>query len=354
MYTLHRNRSGKMKLGAAGIVAIVAVAALVFFNWSQIQAMLAQQGINLPSLAGVQLNLLNYEGPPSGPVAATKKIAFNVIDDFAGSLLATEYIDVCDENGVVLETVTTSSGEGTTADAYRTGQVLHLRYRDAAIASATSAFWVEFTVPGFQNEGDVEANTNFDITLRSREYTAETQELYYANTNMNQGTECNKTSGGTPGTQSFILTSRIIEGTDNKGLNPSGYDVINKMAWKTVVYLKVEKGTDDVMSFNIYGWDGGLVSGNDKWYWKVIDEDLLSKWKVGNDYELRGELDLSISVDMGSGSDPFPTGDGRLELWLVTRTDPAYFQSHGLNENNFGPHSKNIISGTVDYWTIES
>jgi hypothetical protein len=266
-----------------------------------------------------------------GLVAVTKPVDFYLVDKYGGGGVASATLTIYNEDLVQLESLTTGSdGTISTSAAYRSGTVLWVK------ASKSNAMrWYKVVVPKM-SPADAQALTvNGPITLEFFSYNAPSLAVRdSAGNTYTDGGSLNKTSGGTPGTSSVVLTVSWFQGTDNKGYMES-FDPVNQVDWKAILVVKVS-GTN-YENVVVTGFPNSVEKGTAIYYWTEIDPSTLTKWKVGSEYKLPGTGSFTFSLDLTGYS-----GDAAdLDIYIYYYADGDYFVQKG----SWGPDSLSVISG---------
>ena len=264
----------------------------------------------------------------SNLVDVNKPLKFAVIDQFAGSAVASATVKVYE--GTTLKESLTTGSDGTVTSAlnYPSGTVLNI-----LVTKSNSKCYYQITVPKMSPD-DAQALTYNPIELKF--FTLASVSLAVRDSSGNSyssGGNLNITTLGT----SITLTISWYVSSDNTGYK-SSYDPINDLNWYPVLYAKTT-GTN-YETLDITGFDGAYSIGTNNWYYHVLDDTEITKYKVGNTYVYSGTGSLTISLDATGYS-----GDlADLILYLVVYTDPVYHQNHA----SFGPDYVQLATFTLN------
>ena len=261
-------------------------------------------------------------------VIVNKPLKIAVIDQFAGSAVASASVKIY-EGQTLKESLTTGSdGTVTTALNYRSGQVLNI-----LVTSSNSKEWFTVEVPRMNPE-DAESMSYNPIELRF--FTLASISLAVRDSAGNvysDGGSLNKTTLG----NTVTLTISWYVANDNTGF-VSSEDPINNLKWLGVLYAKCYGTNYETIS--ITGFDGAYAIGTTNWFYHVIPDTDLTKYKVGNTYVYSGTGSITINLDLTGYS-----GDAAdLVLYLVVYTDPTYHQSKA----SFGPDAVTLATFTLN------
>jgi len=286
---------------------------------------------------------INLPGPSPAPttgeqqitpeqVSVNKQLQIAVIDTWAGGA-SSGTIYVYDSDGKTqLEYGSLSSGKYTTSLTYQSGRTLWLK-----IVNGNSKLWKQITVP-YMSPADAESLTYNPVEIKFFTICTLTDTFQDSFGNSySDGGSWNKTSGGNPGASIVSATYSWYVSNDNTGYL-SSYDPINDINWKAVLYVKVfGTGYENVI---LKGFDGAIEKGTAMWYWKVLDDTELTKYKVGNSYVYDGAGSLTFTVDLTGYS-----GDSAdMQIYLYVYSDPEYFQTYG----SFGPDAVQLAEQTIN------
>lgn len=280
--------------------------------------------------ASLKINVEDWlkGGAGANTVPVDKKLKLALTDIYAGSALGSKTIYVY--MGTTLKESLTTDSDGTKATAftYLSGTEVSVKYVDS-----NTKQWFHFTVPEM-NEKDAESATYNNIALEAFTVCTGTDALRVGATSLtdNSGTYNFTASGVTPQfTYDFFVTS------DNTGFI-SSQDPIYSMTWQCVFYMKLS-GTN-YETVLIYDFDDTWTLGTTNWAGKVIPDDDITKYKVGNTYVHTGEMHTTFSLD-GTGY----TGNGTtLQVYLKIYSSINYHKTHG---GNFGPDVVELAEHTI-------
>lgn len=308
-----------MKIKAETVFAVLAVVAVALYaGW-----------LTIPGFNFTGGNIGGGGTGVPGQEIVNKPIKFTLQDKYGGSVIDS------DASGLVVygtdltqkESLNTdANGQVTTSDSYASGTVLNVMTNHDSMRQ-----WFVVTVPKM-SAADADSLTTTSITLASYVYTAPTMAVRTAAnvTGILDGGEYNQTIDGTSPT--FTVT--WFQPTDGRGYI-SSFDPIYGVQNMAVLVAKVSNTNYETISLS--GWDGMKSSGAANYYYHVISDASLSKWKIGDAYKYPGSGSFSFSASL-SGY----TGDlGDLDLYIYEVADPAWFITHGT----WGPNSLSVIAG---------
>lgn len=291
-------------------------------------------GINIPKfdLSG----LGNWFGNgdvdvDEGKVSVDKRLTLVLMNQYAGSIIASKTVDIYDSDGFTpIETVTIGAGgTGDSALPYESGRVLYFRYEDS-----NDKMWWKETVPK-QNEKDAEALTRNTMQLDAfaiGTYTSDS--LVHGATSIDDAGEYNFTTSGT--TMSFTY-SLANTGSDNTGLI-SSYDPVYDMKWSPVVYVTFS-GTN-YETVLVYGFDYDYTLGTTHYVASETDPYALTIHKKANTFLSKGTWEISFTLD-GTGY----TGSATtMQFYVYMYSDPNYAMNHG---GSYGPEKVELAEHTV-------
>jgi len=259
--------------------------------------------------------------PPTGGQTTTpnevdvnKNLKFAVIDKWAGSAVASATVYLYDMDKKLLETLTTASdGTATTSLTYKSGTPLY-----AYIVKSNSKLWVKFTVPKM-TPADAESLTYNPIRLDFFTLCSGSDSLMDNNGNSWSDGSTYYTSNGT--TPQFSYSFYVSN--DNTGFIES-YDPLKDTDWKAVLWMELSgTGYTKVL---VTGFDGGFEKGTTMYYYKVINPESITKYKVGNTYILQGALTVSFNLDLTG----LTSGDSvTMQIYLYVYDSPDYMSKYG-------------------------
>ena len=307
-------------------VALIVLAFL--FAWYQGWISISIPNIQLP---GQQIT--TTQPTTDNLVKVTKQLKFVIIDKWAGGAASPSGAYLYDNNLLQLESTTSfSSGTWTTSNSYVSGTLLWLKLT----ASDNSLQWYRIEVPKMTKE-DAESLTTNPIRVDFHDLPALTDALRdnYGNSYADGGT-WNITSGATPGQRTGSLTYSWYVGSDGDGYI-SSYDPIYKINLRPVVWAVVS-GTN-YEKVILTGFDGMIAKGTSNYYYKVIQDTDLVKYKVGNSYVYPGSGSITFSIDLSGYS-----GDSAsIQLYIEGYSDSAYFNTYG----SYGPNAVELAEQTL-------
>jgi len=290
--------------------------------------------------------------PPSGPgpspqpqpseptdgVSVTKQLKISFIDKYAGSAPSGTGGYIYDETGKTqLEggTSVISSGIWTTTLSYSSGTVLWLKY--VYDTTNDDIFWTKITVPKM-SKADAEALTTNPITVYVFNLPTLTDALRDSSGNSySDNGNWNKTSGASPGANVVTATYSWYVGSDNDGYI-SSHDPIYDIDLKPVLYVTVS-GTN-YENVLLSGFDGAFEKGTTMYYYHILDDTEITKYKVGNEYVYSGAGSFTWTVDVTGYS-----GDAAdMQIYLYVYSDPEYLKAYG----SYGPYAVQLAEQTIN------
>jgi len=272
--------------------------------------------------------------PQPGEVSVTKQLKISVIDMYAGSTVSSGTLIIYDSDGKTqLESLNLGSANpATTSLSYKSGKTIWLYYY-----SGNSKIKKQITVP-YMSAADAESLTTNPVEFKVFSICTLTDTLQDGFGNSySDGANWNKTSGGNPGASVVSATYSWYVSSDNTGY-VSSHDPIYGVDWKPVLYVKVF-GTN-YANVILTGFDGAFEKGTAMYYYKVLDDTELTKYKVGNEYVYDGAGSFTFTVDLSGYS-----GDAAdLQIYLYVYSDPEYFKTYG----SFGPDAVELAEQTLN------
>ena len=276
--------------------------------------------------------------PNLGTVSVNKQVKLVFVDKYAGSAppgTTSNGVTIYDSDGVTqLEQGTISSGTVTTANSYPSGYKLYVRY--FYDSSPDEYQWWEVTVPKMTS-ADAESLTTNPVRLWAHDLPVLTDALRdgAGNTYADAG-NWNVTTGATPGTTSGTLSYSWFVASDNDGYI-SSYDPVYKINLKAVVYCAVTGTNYETVILN--GFDGAFEKGTTMYYYKVLSDTDLTKYKVGQNYVYPGTGTVTFSIDLTGYSGDSAT----LQLYVYAYSDPNYFKTY----TSYGPYAAQLAESTL-------
>lgn len=264
-------------------------------------------------------------------VSVNKQLQIAVIDVWAGGA-SSGTVYIYDSDGKTqLEYGSLTSGKYTTSLTYESGRTLWLK-----IVNSDSKLWKQITVP-YMNPADAESLTYNPVEIKFFTLCSLTDSLQDSFGNSYaDGATWSTNSSKNPGADIVSATYSWYVSNDNTGFI-SSYDPINDIDWKAVLYVQVSgTGYENVI---LKGFDGAIEKGTAMWYWKVLDDTELTKYKVGNNYVYDGAGSLTYTVDLTG----YTGSSATMQIYLYAYTDPDYFQTYG----SFGPDAVQLAEHTI-------
>ena len=263
--------------------------------------------------------------PEQGGVVVNKPLKIAVIDEFAGSPVASASVKIYEGTQLKESLTTDASGIATSTLNYRSDTQL-----DIFVSSGNSKAWYKVTVPRM-SEADAQAATVNPIELRF--FTLASISIQVRDSFGNSYTSGGNLNKTTLGANIVSLTVSWFVANDNTGFKNS-FDPINNMDWNAVLFTQVT-GTN-YEKVIVTGADGSYAVGLNNWYYNMIQDTELTKWKIGNQYKYPGTSSRVLTVDLTGYS-----GDAAdIVFQIVVYTSPDYHRQYG----SFGPDA--VILGT--------
>lgn len=279
---------------------------------------------------------------PADGVIVTKQLKVTIQDELAGGAVdgTTNSLVIYDSTGkVALETCTLSSGAATSANTYRSGTRLWLKYYYDTTIDSYKYWNVEVPTMG---PADAESLTTNAITLKTREAGAYTDSLISSTgLTITDGVGLN-TTGSTNDT--MTLTYSFYTTTDNTGY-PSFRDPTYGVDMKNVLWATLSGTGYETVSLT--GFDGAFEKGSSMYYYKIVSDDSVSKWKSGNDYVYPGTGAVSFGFN-AAGFSNSTTSYPTLQLYLKIYSSPEYMQQYG----DYGPYDFTAAEQTMLIYDI--
>ena len=299
-------------------------------------------GIDLNSQQVSALGDVSYPDASDDPaaVSVTKTVDFLLLDKYGGSGISSATLTIYNMDRVQVDSLTTASdGTIATAAAWGSGTQFYVKADDGA----SSLMFFNVEVPKMAPADAESLSVNGPVQLVMFDYTAPTISVRDSAGNSYADTgDLNKTSGATPGTSSVVVTVTWFQGTDNDGYM-SSYDPINNINWDAIFQMKVTGTNYELVT--VTGFDMSVEKGSAIYYGKVLEDTSLTKWKVGNKYELPGTGSFTFSLDLSGYS-----GDAAdLEIDIYYYADWNNFVQNGnlgsdkLRVIASAPHTINLI-----------
>lgn len=330
MRKLKANKKGISVMIAVIIVALLIASMLMTALWLGVIKIGDQGKDTLTTLIGDE-NDNGGQVIDNGLVMVNRPVKITVRNAFTHALATSLGVVVYDESGSTqLESGTTDSSAGTlTLSSYPSGTELVIE-----LSNTNAPRRQRITVP-YMTPADVDALTTNDVELET--FTIPGADVTCSalpastGTSLSDGGDWNKTVSGNTDTITFNWNLP----TDNEGFI-SSYDEVDDLAWNAVLYVKLYGTNYELASLS--GFDGQYTKGTAVWYYHVLDDTEVTKYKVGNTYVYNGAGSFTFTVD-ATGY----TGDAAdLEIYIYVDTDPAYHDAKG----SFGPDSYAILTSS--------
>ena len=306
-----------MKVKFETVAAVIAVVfVMAYIGWVTIP------GLNIGPTAGSIT-------PVDVKQIVNKPLKFTVMDQFGGAPIDSDAagLIIYDSSLVSIESLNTdANGQVTTSGSYASGTALY-----ALFTHDSSRQWFPVSVPKM-SAADANSLTTTSILLKTYVYTAPTMSVRTAAnaTGIADGGEYNQTIGGA----SPVFTVTWFQPTDSMGYI-SSFDPIYSIQNQAVLVMKLSNTNYETIG--ISGFDGQKASGAANYFYKVLDDQSLTKWKVGDTYKYSGTGSYSFACSL-SGY----TGDAAdMDFYIYYNADPAWFITHG----NWGPNALSVIAG---------
>jgi len=274
--------------------------------------------------------------PPAGLLIVSKTLKFVFLDKFAGAAPSGTGGYLYDSAGATqLEGASNaiSSGAWTTSNSYASDTALLLKY--VYDTSNDDVYFYPFTVPRMSSQDAQSLSTN-TITVKVFALPTLTDALYDSggNTHADAGV-WNKTTGAAPGVSTATATYSWYVSADNKGYMTS-YDPQYKVQLKPVIWVTMSgTGYENCI---LLGFDGAYQKGTTMYYYHVLTDVELTKYKVGNDYLYAGSGSFSWTVNLAGYSGTAVT----MQIYLYVYSDPVYHQQFG----SYGPYAVQLAEQT--------
>lgn len=269
------------------------------------------------------------EFPSEGDVTVNRPIDFAVMDRYAGGSVSSGTLKVYNGDGVELDSLDISSTT-TTGDSFKSGTELYVR-----LVNGNAKRWWNFRVPKM-SQADVDSQTNNPVKLwffSIASYTCKVTDQ--AGNQMSDTGNYNKTATASQAT----FTVNYWVSSDNTGVMDSECkDPLNDIHWYCVLYLKVYNTNYEYV--DVTGFDHSWARGDANWYSVRLTDEDLTKWKVGNEYKLKGAASFSFTADLTS----YSGDDADIVFYLKFYSDPDYMIAHG----NAGPDSYAADTTTIN------
>jgi hypothetical protein len=262
--------------------------------------------------------------------SVNKPIRINVFDKYGGGPLAGQTVSVYDSSLTQVDTLTTdSSGNDDTNAAHPTGEVLYFKIVGGDATHEIK--WVRVTVPG-QSPAEAQSLTVNPITLDMYDYTAPLMSVRFQNgTTAATGGVYNHTKTG----DNAVFTVSWSQPTEGNGYMASADPVYGIQDGALLVMKLTGTGYDVV---GVQGMSGGIERASARYFYAPIDDQTLSKWKVGNTYKYPGtgsqNIDLTFTGVTGDALD--------VDFYIYYFADWNYFVQQG----NFGPNAVSVVASS--------
>ena len=256
----------------------------------------------------------------------TKQLEFTLTDQYSGSALASKTLYLYSGGGtpVLLETLTATDASGIThsAKAYPSGTALSVEY-----ISGNTKEWYSVTVPT-PSSADANSNEYNIISLNSFTYPASfSYSLAVSSQNATENYTCSTMNNNRAPIFVYQVTNT---GADNTGIADSNSpDPIYGDQWGTWLVVSITgAGYETIIPS---GFDQIFSIGQTTYGVIHLNNQMLTKWKVGNTYELgySGGQTLSFSLDLTG----YSVNTATMTVAAYAYCDPSYALTHG---GNFG------------------
>jgi len=305
------GRTNKTTIAAAVILTIVAVAA--------VPVILTFYGLPSPyHISVTEADRDKASQPVTDATAVTKKCPFYIKDALANTALNATTIQLLDQNGNLIESITTAeTGLATTGTEYTSGT----QFTVAVSLSGYVTQYFPYTVPMMSKSDAATATNHYTKTFGLTQlgsYTIKVTDS--AGTSYTSGTTTyNWTAKGV--TQD-TFTIAVYETAANRGW-ASSYDPINQQQQNVVAQMYFNgTGYNSLIS----GYGSMYTSGAVKNWFKVLPDSTLCRQVTGSGLVQKdGVTVFTITVNKGS----FSSGCERLTIDLRDYFDTARFGNLG-------------------------
>lgn len=321
-----------IKLSRNAVIVLFCTAILLGAWWT---GFLAPLGIQGPASGGSgYIPGITSPTQGGGYVSVTKPIQFSVMDSLAGSKVVSASVYLYDTNGKLLESLTTDGTTGLVSSSvpYASGTVLNVKVAKTNYVTV----WETITVP-YMNEADAQAlTTNYyqleTYTLGTYSFTA----VNSAGSAISSADTINITNyASTP----YQITFSVRNSVDNTGYI-SSHDEVNNIDLNAAVLTSSSTSYMTIQNAGTYA-PRGTVSN---WI-QVMDDDGLTKEKVGNTYVKQGVQSFTLTFYKGTLTS---AANQTVTLDLYKYFDAGYFAAQGIG----GPDASTAASQfTLTFYT---
>jgi hypothetical protein len=320
---LHSTKAKGTSTGTILIIVIIAVAGIYGYDHGWFG------NLNLPF--GVQSGGNNQQTSN-----IDKKLEFSLTDQFSGTAQTGKELLLYSGGAapVLLETLTPTGAGGIidTAKKYATGTPLYVKYVDGDTKQ-----WWSITVPTM-SPADAQASTVNPIDLNTFTIGSYTDTLTVSAVDASANYTVSTMSGNTAPIFVYQITNG---GSDNTGVRESAMDPVYGDAWQTYLVVSITgAGYETVLPS---GFDQTFQIGQTTYGVIHLSADALTKWKVGNTYEMgyTGGQTCTFSLDLTG----YTVKTAVMTVTAYAYCDPSYAISHG---GNFGNAKVVLSSDTCD------
>ena len=247
-------------------------------------------------------------------VDVNKQLQFTFTNKYSGAASASKTFYVYEGSTLLESLTTTSDGLKNTAKQYESGTVLNIKYVDG-----NAKLWYQVTVPKM-NAADAQSATYNNIDLDT--FSVGTWSDAISSLGIAYATNYAYDNGTTPTFQYEVTNT----GADNTGMMDSAIvDPVYGQAYQT--WLVVTISGTDYEKITMNGFDQVLTLGQTQYGIMQVNPAGLTKYKVGNNYQLgmEGDLVLHFGIDMTG----YTTKAATMTIYLYAYADGPYGLSHG-------------------------
>jgi hypothetical protein len=269
----------------------------------------------------------NPSQAPTGDQSVNKPLKLVMTNIYGGGALTgtSSVVQVYLADGVTKtgSALSLSSSSCTTTLSYPSGTHLVVGY---AYSTTDFMFW-NVVVPTM-SQADATSLTVNTISLQGFNSPAITESATHSNGTAITTTQVMNVTTSPTGS----ITNSWYVSAANTGFLTSHdaiYNTDNKAVFWTVV-----SGTG-YTSITLSGFDGKITRGTTDYYYKVIDPQTISSYKVGNNYVLPG----TGSFTFGYTAIGYTGSAATIQNYIELYSDPAYLQSYGT----YGPYSSSPV-----------
>jgi len=227
----------------------------------------------------------------AGLIDVTKPLKFAVMDEYAGSAVASASVQVYRGTSPVESLTTGSDGTVTSALTYKSGEQLNVY-----ITKGSSKFWAALTVPKM-SPADAQSLSYNPVTVKT--FTVGTYTITVVRStgaSLSSGGSFNFTSAGV--TQESFTVS-VFNTADNTGYLTSTNPVENR---KLGAFLEVAITGTNYDKFLVSGLSGYRTTGSGNTWTRPASDSEISRVKIGSTVVKPGSFSAVITVDSSPAS----------------------------------------------------